>query len=139
MSNKELLRYIRVNGVTLESIKGNNLYGVTYRDPPGVTEVSFWRDVVNSDLPEKWFGDRLDMTTIEYDVSPGQYNIGCDVRARGKLINVSKETVQEVKDILKEKKELLRQKAAINKEIAKLEKERRKLDHTDYVDLAGSV
>lgn len=132
-TNKELLRYISINGVRLESIKGNNLYGVVYIDPPGVTEVSFWRDVVNSDLPEKWFGDRLDMSTIEYSVSPGQYNIGCDIYARGKLVNVPKETVQQIKDILKEKKDLQRRRAEISSEISKLEKEKFKLEPTEYV------
>ena len=65
---------------------------------------------------------RSDPDTIIYKTSSGQYDIGTNVYAYGRLVDSSKELIQEIRDALAERKLLEKHNAEIDKKIKALEK-----------------
>lgn len=117
---------IHVNGYRVYRVTAHDVFVEIYHDIPSVSPAEFWRDYAYSGEADKWF-PQLDPDTIQFKVSSGQYDIGSDVRAYGRLTNASevmakkvKEHLQLKKRIFKKVKDLEKQRSSLKKEIDEL-------------------
>lgn len=113
--------YIYVDGDRLYDLTKDSIFVVSYQDRPSVSPTAFWRDYAYSGEADKWF-PQIDPNTITYKPSSGQYDIGTDVYAYGRLIDSSKELIQEIRDALDERRLLQKSNAEVEKKIKALKK-----------------
>ena len=113
--------YIFVDGDRIYDMTKDDIFVEAYQDQPSISPEAFWRDYAYSGEADKWF-PQIDPDTIIYKPSSGQYDIGTDVYAYGRLVDISKELIQEIRDALAERKLLVRHNAEIDKKIKALKK-----------------
>ena len=121
INNRIYDAYIFVGSDRLYDLTKNGIFVEAYRDQPSVSPVAFWRDYAYSGEADKWF-PQIDPDTIIYKSSSGQYDIGTNVYAYGRLVDSSKELIQEIRDELAERKLLEKHNSEIDKKIKALEK-----------------
>lgn len=124
---------IFVGSDRLYDLTKNGIFVEAYRDQPSVSPEAFWRDYAYSGEADKWF-PQIDPDTIIYKASSGQYDIGTDVYAYGKLVDSSKELIQKIRDALAERKRLEKHNADIDKKIKALEKTKVAVPWQLYID-----
>lgn len=125
--------YIFVDGDRLYDLTKNGVFVKSYRDQPSISPEEFWRDYAYSGEADKWF-PQIDPDTIIYKPSSGQYDIGTDVYAYGRLVDSSKELIQEIRDALAERKLLEKHNAEIDKKIKALKKTKVTVPWQLYID-----
>lgn len=111
---------IHVDSDRVYKVTKKNIFVESYVDQPSISVEVFWRDYAYSGLADKWF-PHIDPDTIEYRVSSGQYDMGTDVRAYGRLIDPPSDIVQNIKNALEERKTLQAHNREIDKKIKELE------------------
>ena len=114
--------YIFVNGFRVYRVTDNAVFVEIYMDQPGISPEVFWRDYAYSGEADGWF-PQIDPDSIQFSVSSGQYNIGSDIRAYGKLSNASETVVKKIKDHMKTRRTVKKKVGALNKQIAVMQKE----------------
>lgn len=124
---------IFVGSDRLYDLTKNGIFVEAYRDQPSVSPEAFWRDYAYSGEADKWF-PQIDPDTIIYKPSSGQYDIGTDVYAYGRLVDSSKELIQKIRDALAERKRLEKHNADIDKKIKALEKTKVTVPWRLYID-----
>ena len=124
---------IFVGSDRLYDLTKNGIFVEAYRDQPSVSPEVFWRDYAYSGEADKWF-PQIDPDTIIYKPSSGQYDIGTDVYAYGRLVDSSKELIQKIRDALAERKRLEKHNADIDKKIKALEKTKVTVPWRLYID-----
>ena len=91
--------YIHVDGYRVYKLTDKDVFVEIYLDLPSVSLAEFWRDYAYSGEADKWF-PQLDPDTIQFQASPGQYGIGTDIRAYGRLTNASEVVVEKIREAL---------------------------------------
>lgn len=125
--------YIFVDGDRLYDLTKNGVFVKSYQDRPSVSPTEFWRDYAYSGEADKWF-PHIDPDTIIYKPSSGQYDVGTDVYAYGRLVDSSKELIQKIRDALAERKLLEKHNAEIDKKIKALKKTKVTVPWQLYID-----
>lgn len=125
--------YIFVGSDRLYDLTKNGIFVEAYRDQASISPEAFWRDYAYSGEADKWF-PQIDPDTIIYKTSSGQYNIGTNVYAYGRLVDSSKELIQEIRDALAERKLLEKHNSEIDKKIKALEKTMVTVPRQLYID-----
>lgn len=125
--------YIFVDGDRIYDMTKDDIFVEAYQDQPSISPEAFWRDYAYSGEADKWF-PQIDPDTIIYKPSSGQYDIGTDVYAYGRLVDSSKELIQEIRDTLAERKLLEKHNAEIDKKIKALKKTKVTVPWKLYID-----
>ena len=132
--NKKIYdEYIFVDGDRIYDMTKDDIFVEAYQDQPSISPEAFWRDYAYSGEADKWF-PQIDPDTIIYKPSSGQYDIGTDVYAYGRLVDSSKELIQEIRDALAERKLLEKHNAEIDKKIKALKKTKVTVPWQLYID-----
>lgn len=119
---------VYVNGDRVYKITKKEIHVESYLDQPSISPTSFWRDYAYSGMADEWF-PHIDPESIVFSASPGQYDMGTDVRAYGKLIGDHRDLVQEIKEEMSKRDDLVRHNKEIDKQIAVLEKAKQHVPH----------
>lgn len=121
--------YIYVDGYRVYRVEGNDVLVEIYMDSPRISPEVFWRDYAYSGEADEWF-PQLDPDSIQFSVSSGQYNIGSDIRAYGKLSNASEVVAKKIKEHMKHRRAIKKKVGALNKQIAEMQKEVQELNQS---------
>lgn len=113
---------IRVNGFRVYRVSDQGVFVEIYKDCPSIRPAEFWESYAYSGEADKWF-PQLDPETIQFSVSPGQYDIGSDVKAYGRLTNANEVVVQKIKESMEYSKKVKKRVKEINKQIVSLQDE----------------
>lgn len=121
--DKELYgSYIYVDGYRVYKVTDQDVFVEIYLDRPSINPAEFWEHYAYSGEADKWFPE-LDPATIQFSVSPGQYDIGSDIRAYGRLSNASEVVVKKINDHMKTKKRIKKKVKTLQKQVDSLEDE----------------
>lgn len=123
--------YIHVDGYRVYKLTDKDVFVEIYLDLPSVSLAEFWRDYAYSGEADKWF-PQLDPDTIQFQASPGQYGIGTDIRAYGRLTNASEVVVEKIREALKRQKSINSKVKALEKQIDALKKESSELKQSSW-------
>lgn len=113
---------IHVNGYRVYRVTDKDVFVEIYQDRPSIKPEEFWRDYAYSGEADKWFS-QLDPDTIQFSVNSGQYGIGSDVRAYGRLTNASEVMAQKVREGRELQKKVSKKVKTLEKKIDSLEDE----------------
>lgn len=113
--------YIMINEDRVYKLTKNKIYVESYLDMPSISVEVFWRDYAYSGEADGWF-PHIDSGSIVYKASPGQYNVGTDIRAYGLLKDPPKDLIKEIREELSDRKNARVHNTEINKKIQELEK-----------------
>lgn len=113
--------YIWIDGDRAYKLTKSDIFVESYQDHPSIKVVEFWRDYAYSGEAARWFS-HIDPKTVVFEASPGQYNMGTDVRAYGRLLGDQSALITKIRDA---RSEIARKKKAnseIDKQIKALKK-----------------
>ena len=112
---------VQVNGDRVYKLTKKEIHVESYLDKPSVSPEEFWRDYAYSGLADEWF-PHLDPDSIAFVASSGQYDIGTDIRAYGKLLGDHRDLIQGIKDEMSKRDDILKHNEEIEKKIEALKK-----------------
>lgn len=124
---------VYVDGCRVYDLTKDAIFVESYQDRPSISPIEFWRDYAYSGEADKWF-PHIDPDSITYKPSAGQYDIGTDVYAYGRLLGDHKDLILEIRDALAERRLMAKSNREIDKKITALEKSKVQIPFQLYFD-----
>ena len=133
LNSKIFEERIYVGSGRVYKITKKDIFVEMHHDLPSVSPAEFWRDLAYSGRADELFPD-LDPNGISFKAYPGQYDIGTDVYAYGRMLGDNKALIEEIQHNRSKIREDKKRNSEIQKKINDLEKSKLPVPHSLYFD-----
>lgn len=133
LNSKIFKERIYVGSGRVYKITKKDIFVEMHHDLPSVSPAEFWRDLAYSGRADGLFPD-LDPDEISFKAYPGQYDIGTDVYAYGRMLGDNKALIEEIQQNRSKIREDKERNSEIQKKINDLEKSKLPVPHSLYFD-----